>query len=213
MKILHLTVGMFMSNCYLPYCQETREAIVIDPGDEGERILSVIEENELVVKAIVNTHAHIDHVSALSIVAPALNVPVMMHEGDTPIYENLAVQASMYGLEPPRDVNIDRFLADGDTIAFGNVEGEVMHTPGHSPGSISILFKANAPHLLVSGDTLFKGSIGRTDLYGGNFDTMARTLRQVFLPLADDTVVFPGHGEPTTMGVEKRSNPFLMQLR
>ncbi len=212
MRVGVLTVGIFQSNCYVLSCERTGEAIVIDAGGEGERIVSFIKERRFDVKAIVNTHAHIDHVAALSIVAPAFSAPVLMHEGDLPIYANLASQASMFGIPAPHDIKIDRFLEDGDKIEFGDAAGEVIHTPGHSPGGISILFRGENPQKIFSGDTLFMESIGRTDLYGGDFETIMNSLKDAYLPLPEDTIVYPGHGAETTIGMEKSYNPFLSQL-
>lgn len=212
MEVKVLAVGMFQSNCCIPYCTETREALVIDPGEEGERILSFINDNRLDVKYIVNTHAHIDHVSALTQVTGVLQVPVLMHKEDDFIFNNLAYQGSLFGLEAPKDVSIDRFLEDGDEIEFGREKLKVVHVPGHSPGSIALLADAAKPKIVFSGDTLFKGSIGRTDLFGGSYDQIMESLRTVFLALPDDTIVYPGHGERSTIGVEKQYNPFLLQL-
>lgn len=212
MKVKILTVGMFQSNCCIPYCPETKEAVVIDPGEEGERILSFISDNRLDVKYIVNTHAHIDHVSALTEVAGSLRVPVLLHKEDDFIFNNLAYQGSLFGLEAPKGVTIDRFVEDGDEIAFGRETLKVVHVPGHSPGSIALLADSVRPHIVFSGDTLFKGSIGRTDLFGGSFDQIMESLRDVFLALPEDTIVYPGHGESSSIGAEKRYNPFLLQL-
>ncbi len=212
MKVKTLTVGLFQSNCYLVSCERTNDAVVIDAGGEGERILSTIEKDQLNVKALVNTHGHIDHVSALSVVAHALSVPVLMHEGDLPIFNNLSSQAAMFGVPAPEGIEITRYLQSGDTIDFGDVSGEVIHTPGHSPGGISIIFRDENPQVIFTGDTLFMGSIGRTDLYGGDFETIIRSLRDIYLPLANRTIVYPGHGDHTTIGTEKQFNPFLSQL-
>ncbi|MFH1754562.1 MAG: MBL fold metallo-hydrolase [Candidatus Latescibacterota bacterium] len=212
MRVRTLTVGLFQSNCYLVSCERTNEAIVIDAGGEGERILDAIEKEKLDIKAIVNTHAHIDHVSALSVVASAKPVPVLMHEGDMPIFNNLSTQAAMFGVSAPEDIEITRFIRSGDTIEFGDITGGVIHTPGHSPGSISLIFRGENPQVIFTGDTLFMGSIGRTDLYGGDFETIIKSLREVFLPLPGRTVVYPGHGDHTTIGTEKQFNPFMSQL-
>ena len=212
MHVEVLTVGMFQSNCYLLSCERTGEAIIIDAGDEGGRILSIVDSRKLQVKAVVNTHAHIDHVSALSDIIPVLSAPVLMHRGDLVIYDNLATQAATFGMEAPRNIKIDRFLEEGDKIEFGDVICEVLHTPGHSPGGISVICRADQPQKIFTGDTLFMGSIGRIDLYGGDFETIIRSLRDKFLPLPDDTIVYPGHGSDTTIGTEKRYNPFLSQL-
>jgi len=212
MQVEVLTVGMFQSNCYLLSCERTGEAIIIDAGDEGERILSLIESRDLKIKAIVNTHAHIDHVSALSEVAPALSAPVLMHKGDLEIYDNLAAQAATFGMKAPQNIKIERFVEEGDKIEFGDVTCEVIHTPGHSPGGISIICRGDKPQKIFSGDTLFMGSIGRIDLHGGDFETIIQSLQDKYLPLPDDTIVYPGHGGDTTIGTEKRHNPFLSQL-
>lgn len=212
MEVKVLAVGMFQSNCCIPYCTETREALVIDPGEEGERILSFINDNRLDVKYIINTHAHIDHVSALTQVAGVLQVPVLMHKEDDFIFKNLAYQGSLFGLEAPKDVSIDRFLENGDKIEFGREKLKVVHVPGHSPGSIALLADTSQPKIVFSGDTLFKGSIGRTDLFGGSYDQIMESLRTVFLALPDDTIVYPGHGERSTISAEKQYNPFLLQL-
>jgi len=212
MKVKTLTVGVFQSNCYLVSCERTKDAVVIDAGGEGERILKTIEGEQLNVKAILNTHGHIDHVSALSVVAPALQVPILMHEGDMPIFNNLSIQADMFGVPAPEGIEITRFVRTGDTVEFGDVTGEIIHTPGHSPGGISLLFKDEKPQIIFTGDTLFMGSIGRTDLYGGDFEIIIRSLKEVYLPLPNRTVVYPGHGDHTTIGTEKQFNPFLSQL-
>jgi glyoxylase-like metal-dependent hydrolase (beta-lactamase superfamily II) len=212
MKVKTLTVGVFQSNCYLVSCERTNDAVVIDAGGEGERILDAIEKDKLNVSALINTHGHIDHVSALSVVAPALSAPVLMHEGDLPIFNNLSSQAAMFGVPAPEGIEITRFLKTGDKIEFGDVTGEVIHTPGHSPGGISLLFRDENPQIIFTGDTLFMGSIGRTDLYGGDFETIIQSLRNAYLPLPNRTIVYPGHGDHTTIGTEKHFNPFMSQL-
>jgi glyoxylase-like metal-dependent hydrolase (beta-lactamase superfamily II) len=212
MRVKTLTVGMFQSNCYLVSCERTNEAIVIDAGGEGERILDTIEKDGLNIQAVINTHGHIDHVSALAVVAPALSVPILMHEGDLPIFDNLSSQAAMFGVPAPEGIKITKHLRSGDKIEFGDVTGEVIHTPGHSPGGISVIFRGENPQVIFTGDTLFMGSIGRTDLYGGDFETIIKSLREIYLPLPDGTVVYPGHGDHTTIGTEKQFNPFLSQL-
>jgi len=211
-EIEGLTVGPFQSNCFIVSCSETQEAMIFDAGDESARILEAVRRLGVRVTAIVNTHAHIDHVSGLSGVVESLGVPVLMHEADMPIYENVALHAAMFGLPAPATVPIDRFLGDGETLEIGNVRGEVLHTPGHSPGGISILFADESPPRIISGDVLFQGSIGRTDLPGADYGTIMATLRTRYLPLADDTIVYPGHGPETTMGAEKRTNPFVAPL-
>jgi glyoxylase-like metal-dependent hydrolase (beta-lactamase superfamily II) len=207
-----LTVGPFQSNCYIVSCTETREAVIFDAGDEAARILDTVRSLGVRVQLIVNTHAHIDHVSALPEVAEELGVPVLMHRNEVPIYEIVPAQAAMFGVEAPGQVAIDRYVEDGDELRFGSVRGEFLLTPGHSPGSVCIHFAAASPPRLIAGDVLFRGSIGRTDLPGGDYDTIMRTLATRFIPLPGETVVYPGHGPATTIGEEKRTNPFLAPL-
>jgi hydroxyacylglutathione hydrolase len=207
-----LSLGMFQSNCYIVSCGDTREAVVIDAGDEGEVILKTIDELHVNVTAILETHAHLDHVGALDEVKPALGVPVCMHKDDIPVYNTVGRQAAMFGLQPPRTVSIDRLLEDGEEIPIGRLTARVMHAPGHSPGSVCYYFGDQSPPRIIVGDLLFKGSIGRTDLPGGSYGTIIETLIRVILPLSDDTVVYSGHGPETTVGEEKRFNPFLAPL-
>jgi hydroxyacylglutathione hydrolase len=212
MQVEMLTVGMFQSNCFVACCEVTGEAIIVDAGDDADKILSFVQNRKLQVKMIVNTHAHIDHVSGLADVVSALSVPVLMHKNDMPIYESLAQHASMFGLPAPESVKIDRFVVEGDDIIFGKVTGKVIETPGHSPGGISIVFSDAKPSRILVGDVLFRGSIGRTDLPGANHQQMIHTLRGIIMNLPDDMVVHPGHGPETTIGVEKLTNPFLTEL-
>ena len=207
-----LPVGMFQSNCYIVSCSDTNEGVVIDAGDEGETILSAVDRSGVRITAILQTHAHLDHVGALDQVAPALAVPVCMHNDEVPVYERVEQQATMFGLGAPKRVPIDRMLEDGEKINIGNLVAEVVHAPGHSPGSVCFYFANETPPRIIVGDVLFKGSIGRTDLPGGDYGTIMNTLAGVFLPLSDDTIVYSGHGPETTIGEEKRFNPFLSPL-
>lgn len=212
MRVEALTVGMFQSNCFIVSCETTREAIVIDAGDEGERIVDHVKRENLDVKAIVCTHGHIDHVAGLSAVKTALAAPVVMHKDELALYEHVDRQALLFGVPAPGRVDIDRFVAHGDKLAFGKLAGEIIHTPGHSPGGISIAFPAENPPVIFVGDVLFRGSIGRTDLVGASERQMAKTLKDIILDLPDEMVVYPGHGPETTIGLEKRTNPFLLDL-
>jgi glyoxylase-like metal-dependent hydrolase (beta-lactamase superfamily II) len=212
MKVAMLTVGPFQSNCFIVSCEETGEAIIVDAGDDGDRILSYVNENELIVKLIVNTHAHIDHVSALAEVKAALGVPVLMHENEMPVYRNLAQAAMMFGLARPESVAIDRYIRGGDAVTFGKLAAKVVDTPGHSPGGISLIFDGVTPPRVFVGDVLFRGSIGRTDLPGADHHLMMRTLKDVIMRFPDAMVVYSGHGPETTIGIEKRTNPFLREL-
>lgn len=213
MNVHMMSVGPFQSNCFVVQCKETRDAIVVDAGADAERIISTIRKLGVTVKAIVNTHAHIDHVSGLSEVVGEFSVPVLMHERELPVYESVPDQARMFGLPVPKLVDISRYIVEGDSVKFGRCEGVVRETPGHSPGGISLLFADANPPCVFVGDVLFMGSIGRTDLMGANHDVMMRTLRNIVLSWPDDMVVHSGHGPSTTIGIERRSNPFLLQLR
>jgi glyoxylase-like metal-dependent hydrolase (beta-lactamase superfamily II) len=260
---IHITipVGMLQCNCSIIGDPVTREALVIDPGDEVHRILDLLGRHKLTVKAIVSTHAHIDHVGGLSKLHKYTGAPVLMHRDDLPLYQAMDMQASFLGVHPPDLTEIDQLLKEGDSLRWGSFEAQVIHTPGHTPGSVSLYlphdagkvtvpapkssftFKNEAgeeisiddlvkkasglanydgPELLeepekiaprapqlFSGDTLFAGSIGRTDLWGGSLDRIMDSLRMKLMGLPDETVVYPGHGPVTTIGQERHLNPFL----
>lgn len=210
-RIESLTVGPFQSNCHIVACGETREGVIFDAGDEAPRILAAVAAMGVEVKAVVNTHAHLDHVAGLAGVVEVLAVPVFMHRDEEPVYQAVGQQALMFGLPVPRTVPIQRWLVEGDTIRVGKLRGEVMLMPGHSPGHVIVVFPDETPPRAIVGDVLFQGSIGRTDLPGGDHATMMRTLER-FLPMADDTVIHCGHGPDTTIGEEKRWNPFLAPM-
>jgi glyoxylase-like metal-dependent hydrolase (beta-lactamase superfamily II) len=203
-----LPVGMLACNCSIIGDEETGEAIVIDPGDEIERVQEVLARHKLRAKYIVATHAHIDHVGGLAELKRATGAAVLMHAGDLPLYQNLAVQAEWLGLLPPGVVDVDQFLKEGDTLRFGSHVLQVLHTPGHSPGSLSLHLPGAKPKIF-SGDTLFQGSIGRTDLWGGSYEEILRSIHDRLLIFPDETPVFPGHGPATVIGEERDSNPFL----
>jgi len=210
-RIESLVVGPFQSNCHIVACTETDEAVIFDAGDDAARILATARKMSVTVKAVVNTHAHLDHIAGLAEVVDALGVPVFMHHDANETYEAAGQQALMFGLQPPRTVPIHRWLAEGDVINIGKLRGEVMLMPGHTPGHIIVVFRDEKPPRAVVGDVLFQGSIGRTDLPGGDHQVMMRTLER-FLPMADDTIVYSGHGPETTIGDERRWNPFLAPL-
>jgi len=212
MKVENLVVGPFQSNCFVVACEATNDAIIVDAGDEGARIVATVRELGVNIRAVVTTHAHLDHVAGLGPVASAYDVPRLIHRDAMATYGMMEAQAEMFGLPAPQRVEFTRFVAHGDTVEFGEVVAEFVESPGHSPGSVCLLFRGPDPQIIFAGDVLFQGSIGRTDLPGGNFNTLMTTLRDQFLPLADDTIVYPGHGPATTIGVEKRTNPFLMPL-
>ena len=207
-----LPVGMLACNCSIVGDEETGEAIVIDPGDEVERVQEVLAQHKLRAKYIVATHAHIDHVGGLAQLKRATGAPVLMHAGDLPLYQHLAVQAEWLGVPPPGVVTVDQFLKEGDTLRIGSHVLEVLHTPGHSPGSLS-LHLSGEQQRSFSGDTLFQGSIGRTDLWGGSYEEILRSIHDRLLIFPDETPVFPGHGPPTVIGEEWETNPFLQERR
>jgi len=217
-KLIHeiLPVGLLQCNCSVVGDPETREAIVIDPGDEVERILEIIARHNLKISAILNTHAHIDHVGGLQKMHQATGAPVLMHSEDLELYRRLPVQAAWLGLHTPAQVEVDALLREGDAVRWGRYEARILHTPGHTRGSVclylpsdSIVEKTEEPGILFAGDTLFAGSIGRTDLWGGSFEEIMRSLHAKLLALPDETLVYPGHGPATCIGEERETNPFL----
>jgi len=182
----------------------------VDPGDEIDRILEVLARHGLKVKAIVITHAHIDHIGGAQKLKQATGAPVYMNANDEKLQSMMAVQAQWLGMRTPDEVEIDVPAKDGDRLVVGATEFHVLHTPGHTQGSISLY--APTEQKLVAGDTLFQGSIGRTDLPGGDFQQIQRSIQGKLLTLPEETVVIPGHGDTTTIGEEKESNPFLQGL-
>ena len=208
-------VGWLQCNCVILGCETTRRALVLDPGDEVDRILAVLQEEGLTLQGVLHTHAHLDHVGATAPLAAATGAPILLHAADRPLYEAAAEQASWMGIPPPRMSPVDRYLGDGESISWGARTGEVIHTPGHTPGSLCLRVPwlqddgAAGPEHLFAGDTLFAGSIGRTDLWGGDEHQILRSIRRRLLTLPDETVVWPGHGPATTIGRERRDNPFL----
>jgi hydroxyacylglutathione hydrolase len=258
-KLIHeiIPVGMLQCNCSVLGDPVTGEAIVVDPGDEIERVLEVLRANKLKVRAIVSTHTHIDHVGGLAGLHRATGAPVLIHEADLELYKHLDVQAQFLGTPVPESIKIQDFVKDGDTLRWGDYSARVIHTPGHTPGSISLFVgkggipgqsyfdrmapmpakaseqanlqaefarhssavshvhgQAHAhglegePARLVAGDTLFQGSIGRTDLWGGSIKDILISIREKLMLLPDDTVVIPGHGDLTTIGGEREYNPY-----
>jgi glyoxylase-like metal-dependent hydrolase (beta-lactamase superfamily II) len=205
-----LPVGMLACNCSIFGDESTREAVVIDPGDDIDQILSVVARHGLTVKTIVITHAHIDHVGGAARLKAATGAPVYMNEADFPFYDQIEMQALWLGMDPPERADIDVAPHDGDVLHLGAAQFNVLHTPGHTPGSIGLWIPSEKK--LIAGDTLFLDSIGRTDLPGGDGKKILVSIREKFLPLPDDTLVIPGHGPTTTMGREKESNYFLQRM-
>ncbi len=206
MIIKRLEVGGFMSNCYIVGCPKTNEGIVIDPGAEPEVIMAALEEENLTVKYIINTHGHIDHIGAVKEIREKTGAPVVMHKEDAPLFENPHENLSMFvgsqlTLDPP-----EKIVEEGDTITFGSGHAlKVIHTPGHTRGGMSLHMNGK----VFTGDTLFAASIGRSDLPGGNHRQLINAIKEKLFPLGDDTVVYPGHGPESSIGREKKVNPFL----
>jgi len=205
--IKELTVGMLMANCIILGCEKTREAAVIDPGDETERIFLSLADSKLKLKYIINTHGHFDHVGGNKEMKEATGADILIHFLDAPLLSQLSSDATLFGFSAENSPPPDRTLEDNDTISFGEIRLKVIHTPGHSPGGISLYID----NKVFVGDTLFSGSIGRSDLPGGDFNTLISSIKNRLFDLGDDVEVFPGHGPNTTIGREKHSNPFVGQ--
>jgi glyoxylase-like metal-dependent hydrolase (beta-lactamase superfamily II) len=202
----HLEVGPLACNCYVVGDPLTREAIVIDPGGDADLLLDRISKDGLTVTAIVATHAHFDHVIAAEQLRAHTGAPFYLHPSDKPILEWLQESGRLFlGIELPPPPEVDTEANEGDVLRAGDVSLRILHTPGHSPGSISL----QAPDVLFSGDTLFAGSIGRTDLPGGDHQALLTAVREKLFPLADDMTVYPGHGPSTTLATEREMNPFV----
>jgi hydroxyacylglutathione hydrolase len=203
-------VGLLQCNCTLVGDEDTREATVIDPGDNIPHILARLAAHGLTLKQIVVTHAHIDHVGGALALKRATGAPILLNEGDLPLLRMMDIQAGWLGVKPPEVTPPDASAEPGMIVQTGSHAAQVLHTPGHTPGSICLLF---APEkLLIAGDTLFAGSVGRTDLPGGNGEQILHSIRDELLVLPDDLHVIPGHGPATTIGDERETNPFLQGL-
>ena len=208
MKIAQLTVGPFAENCYLVVDEDARRAVLVDPGDEASRIARMVRDSGADLEAIWLTHAHIDHIGAVAAVKREWDVPVYLHPADAPLYAAGATQAAFYGLDFEQPAPPERSLADGDNVRVGSLQFEVLHVPGHSPGLV--VFHGNG--VVLAGDLLFAGSIGRTDLPLSNPVDMEASLARAMRELPDDMLVHPGHGPPTSIGRERASNPFVNGL-
>ena len=194
-----------MANCFIVGCENTKTAAVIDPGDEVNKILLALADSKLTVKYIINTHGHFDHVGANKRLKDATGAPILIHKSDAGMLAQVSLSAMAFGMSgedsPPADKTID----EGDKITFGDITLTVLHTPGHSLGGVSL----HGNGVVFVGDSLFAGSIGRTDFPGGDYDTLITSIKTKLFPLGDDVVVYSGHGPATTIGREKRFNPFL----
>jgi hydroxyacylglutathione hydrolase len=204
-----LPVGPLQCNCSIIGDEQTREAMVIDPGDQIEDILEILRQEKLTLKQIVITHAHIDHVGGAMKLKAATGASILMNQNDHALLKMLDVQATWVGMKPPGAVQVDEAAGEGRVLKIGNISANVVHTPGHTEGSICVYFPEEKK--LIAGDTLFAGSIGRTDLPGGSFDKIIRSLHTRVLALPDETLVVPGHGPQTTIGDERETNPFLQK--
>jgi hydroxyacylglutathione hydrolase len=202
-----LPVGPLECNCSVMGDETTHEAMVIDPGDDIDDVLALIQKHKLQVKQIVITHAHIDHVGGAMKLRAATGAPILLNQNDYALLKMLDVQAIWVGMASPGKVEIDRSVTTGETVTAGSLTASILHTPGHTEGSICLYFPSEQK--LVAGDTLFAGSIGRTDLPGGSMQKILRSLNDTVLSLPDETIVVPGHGPLTTIGEERESNPFL----
>ena len=205
MIIRSITVGPVMTNCYVVGCEQTRKGVVIDPGDEVDRILLEAVEEKLSIIHIINTHGHFDHVGGNARLKKATGADLMIHKLDAPMLKTVSASAAAWGLHAEDSPLPDRLLADGDTISCGTLTFTVLHTPGHTTGGISLHSNGN----VFVGDTLFAGSVGRTDFPGGDFDLLKTSIHQKLFSLEDSVTVWPGHNQETTIGREKRMNPFV----
>ena len=202
-----IPVGPLQCNCSIIGDETTREAMVIDPGDEIAEVLKIVQQHKLRIKQIVITHAHIDHVGGAMKLRAATGSPILINENDYALLKMLDVQAAWLGMQDPGNVEVAASLGEGDKVQAGSLTANVLHTPGHTEGSICLYFSAEKT--LIAGDTLFASSIGRTDLPGGSFEKIIRSIHGKLLTLPDETAVVPGHGALTTIGEERESNPFL----
>ena len=205
-------VGPFFKNGFVLGCEETSDAVIIDPGDEVDELLELVARRRFAVRHILLTHAHVDHVTGVAAAKKALGAPVYLHRDDLFLYDNAVQQGTMFGLRVSQPPPVDSYYAPGPPIAFGDYDVHWHHTPGHCPGGVCLQVgrRGTTGKQLFVGDTLFAGSIGRTDLPGGDYATLMRSIKGVLFSFGDDAEVFPGHGPTTTIGKERRTNPFLI---
>jgi hydroxyacylglutathione hydrolase len=203
-------VAPFYKNGFVLGCRRTHEGVIIDPGDEADELLGAVRDFDLDIRAILLTHAHIDHVTGVGAVKDALDVPVYVHRDDLFLYEGVVEQGALFGMRVSAPPPVDH-LYEGQAIAFGDHSVHVHHTPGHCPGGVCLeIADGSTKHLFV-GDTLFASSIGRTDLPGGDYAVLMRSITEVLFPLGDDAVVHPGHGPDTSIERERKTNPFVLE--
>lgn len=215
MKIETFAINPFQMNCYIYYDDESpkdsRDGVIIDPGvfthHEKNLITSYIKSNGINIKLILNTHGHIDHIMGNAWAKEVFNVPILMHENDLPLIDKSMEQGKMFGVDFPKPPMPDKLITEKDIIEVGDSKFDIIHTPGHSPGSVCFIDEKNK--IIIAGDTVFKGSVGRTDLWMGDMDILLDSINNKIFHYADDFIIYPGHYEETTIGEEKRSNPFL----
>lgn len=201
-------VGLLQCNCSIVSCPDTQEAIIIDPGGDAPAILKRVREQKLKVRYLLHTHAHFDHVGATAELKQELGAEILLHPGDDFLYKNVPMQGQLFGMSLQPTVAVDRDFEDEMTLDFGQSSSLVLHTPGHTPGSVCFHIADEQSHLF-SGDTLFRQGVGRTDLWGGSHTELMQSIRNRLLSLDDSTTVYPGHGPVTSIWDEKKQNPFL----
>lgn len=205
MEFIRIPAGIYAANCYILYCENTKEGIVLDPGGDAEDILQKVKENNLKINYILLTHGHADHIGGVEELKNSLKIPVLIHKKDEKMVEDSEINLSAAMAMGPISIFPDKLLEEGHIVEFGDVKGEIIHTPGHTKGSICIKFD----EYLVTGDTLFNGSIGRTDLVDGSYDDITKSIKEKLIPLDSKLTILPGHGVPSTLLEQKKSNPFL----
>lgn len=203
-----IVVGPLQCNCAIVACEKTKQAAIIDPGEEGARIVNEVKKAGFDVKYILHTHAHFDHIAGTKAVREAINAPICLHKGDAEIYRNLPMQGKLFGFQFGNAPDVEKWIEDNERLKLGEYEIEILHTPGHSPGSVCLKVFNSAEEKLFSGDTLFQMSIGRSDLWGGSHEQLLQSVRDRIFTLDGDIAVHPGHGPSTRVGDEKKSNPF-----
>lgn len=209
MLIETFPVGLLQCNCTILACEKTKEALVIDPGGDAERILEIIAHYDLRVTHLLHTHAHLDHIGATRVLKEKTGAPIYLHQGDEKLYYLLKTQGALFGFPTEDPLPIDHFFQDGQKIAFGEESTLTLYTPGHTPGSCCFQVESEKKEFLFSGDTLFKNGVGRTDLWGVSHECLIHSIKTKLLPLSEEMIVVPGHGPKTTIGEERDRNPFL----